>query len=265
MNQAKSVLPMIRAHMPQLPIALKRIAKYIIANPELIVHQSAGQVASFSKSGQASVIRFCRAVGFEGFQDFKLALAGELATRPIHSSATSDTNRRLSDRLGDNLVAAINENRSLLNYADVEKLALRLLKAKRVDIYGGGISGILAEFLAARLLRLGIHAFAIKDPTFGAEMAHRLDDTCVAIAISDTGLTIETVSSLRRAHAAGAFTAAITSRPESPVVGAADLILLAASIESPLTGGTLTPAFTHLFVIEVLVSAATIAEEDSRA
>ncbi|MBZ9994290.1 MurR/RpiR family transcriptional regulator [Mesorhizobium sp. BH1-1-4] len=262
MSQARSVLPMIRAHMPQLPLALMRIAKYVIGNPELIVHQSAAQVASFSKSGQASVIRFCRTVGFEGFQDFKLALAGELATRPIRSPAP-DASRKLSDELGDNLIAAIQENRSLLNFSNVEVLATRLLKAKRVDVYGGGFSGILASLLAARLLRLGIHAFAISDPTFGAEVAHGLDGNCVAIAISETGLTRDTVTALRRAQSAGAFTAAITSRPESPLVGAADLILLAASIVSPLTGGALTPAFTHLFVIEVLVSAATIARKES--
>ncbi|MDE3761392.1 MurR/RpiR family transcriptional regulator [Sinorhizobium meliloti] len=261
MSQARTVLPMIRAHMPQLPIALMRIAKYVVANPELIVYQSAAQVASSSKSGQASVIRFCRTVGFDGFQDFKLALAGELATRPLRS-AEPDTSRKLSDQLGDNLIAAIQENRSLLNFGDVQTLAMRLLKAKRVDVYGAGFSGILASLLAARLLRLNIHAFAISDPTFGAEIAHGLDGNCVAIAISETGLTRDTVTALRRAHSAGAFTAAITSRPESPLVGTADLMLLAASIESPLTGGSLTPAFTQLFVIEVLVSAAAIAQND---
>jgi DNA-binding MurR/RpiR family transcriptional regulator len=262
MSQTRSVLPMIRAHMPQLPIALMRIAKYIVANPELVVRQSAGQVASFSKSGQASVIRFCRTIGFDGFQDFKLALAGELATRPI-KSPEPDTNRRVSDQLSDNLIAAIQESKSLLNFSEVEALAMRLSQAKRVDVYGGGFSGILASLLAARLFRIGIHAFAISDPTFGAEVAHGLNTDCVAIAISETGLTRDTVTALRRARSAGAFTAAITSRPESPLVNEADLILLTASIESPLTGGTLTPAFMHLLVIEILVSAATISSKNS--
>lgn len=261
MSQARTVLPIIKAHMPQLPIALMRIAKYVVANPEQVVYQSAAQVASSSKSGQASIIRFCRTVGFEGFQDFKLALAGELATRPL-TSMEKDTGRKLSDQLGDNLIAAIQESRALFKFDDVQTLAMQLLKAKRVDVYGAGFSGILASLLAARLLRLNIHAFAISDPTFGAEVAHGLDKNCVAIAISETGLTQDTVTALRRAQRAGAFTAAITSRPESPLTSNLDLMLLAASVESPLTGGSLTPAFTQLFVIEVLVSATAIAQNE---
>ncbi len=258
MNNVRSVLPKIKAHMPDLPVALKRIGKYIIANPELIVQQSAGEVASFSKSGQASVIRFCRTIGFDGFQDLKIALAGELATRPIRSAATAEVSAKLSDQLSENLIAALHENKALLNYPDIEVVAKRLRGARRVDIYGAGVSGILASLLAARLLRLGILAFAISDPTLAAEVAHGLDSSSVAIAISESGLTAETVNALRRAQASGAFTAAITSRAESPLVASADVVLLAASVESPLTGGALTLAFTHLFVIEVLVSAASI-------
>ncbi|MCJ9744981.1 MurR/RpiR family transcriptional regulator [Neorhizobium sp. SHOUNA12A] len=259
MNSQRSVLPMIRAHMPQLPMALRRIGKYIVENPDLIVKQTADQVATLSGSGKASVVRFCRLIGFEGFQDFKFALAGELAARPVRApDASALASRQISETLRGTLSAALQDNVSLLDYNNVETLAVRLVDARRVDIYGAGVSGILATLLATRLLRLGIMAFAFSDPKIGAELAHGLDATSVAIGLSETGITSETVQALKRARSAGVFTAAITARPDSPIVASAETVLLAAAAESPLTGGALTVAFTQLFVIEVLVSAVAI-------
>lgn len=259
MNSQRSVLPMIRAHMPQLPMALRRIGKYIVENPDLIVKQTVNQVATLSGSGKASVVRFCHLIGFDGFQDFKFALAGELATRPVQASDPAPhASQKLSEQLRETLSEALRDNASLLDYASVEKLATRLVGAGRVDIYGAGASGILANLLAMRLLRLGIMAFAFTDPKIGAEMAHGLNETSVAIGLSETGITAETLQALRRAHGNGAYTAAITARPDSPIVGSAKVVLLTAAAETPLTGGALTVAFTQLFVIEILVSAVSI-------
>jgi DNA-binding MurR/RpiR family transcriptional regulator len=130
--------------------------------------------------------------------------------------------------------------------------------AARIDIYGAGVSGLVVQYLAFRLLRIGLPVHAIVDPTLAAQLASGLGASSVAIAISESGLTADTVDALRCAKAAGATTAVITHEPNAPICKHADELLLTSGLQSPLTGSKSTIAFTHLLVVEVLVSVLTV-------
>ncbi|WP_271565677.1 MurR/RpiR family transcriptional regulator [Bradyrhizobium sp. CCBAU 11386] len=254
-------LPVVRAHMADLPKALQRIAKYIIENPDLVIRQTASELAIVTKSGPASIVRFCQVVGFAGLQEFKFALAGDLASRRFQApdaNHEAQTNTDLTHELAERIVQATRETQLLLNQNAIDRLADAMVKARRIDVYGAAVSGLIGQHLAFRLLRVGLPAHAIVDTTYAAYVASGLGATSVAIAISESGMTEETVEALRRAKAAGAFTAVITHSHDGPIVKYADEVLLTAGVTSPLTEAKSVIAFTNLMAIEVLATMLTI-------
>ncbi|MFQ3452395.1 MurR/RpiR family transcriptional regulator [Bradyrhizobium sp. UFLA01-814] len=254
-------LPLVRAHMANLPKALQRIAKYVLENPDLVIRQTASELAIVTNSAPASIVRLCQVVGFGGLQEFKLALAGDLASQRFQAGDAiqeANANIGLTDELADRIVRATRETQSLLNQNAVDRLTDAMIKARRIDVYGAAVSGLVGQHLAFRLLRVGLPAHAIVDTTYAAYVASGLGQTSVAIAISESGMTEETVEALRRAKAAGAFTAVITHRHDGPIVKYADEVLLTAGVNSPLTEAKSVIAFTNLIAIEVLASMLTI-------
>ncbi|MCC8944224.1 MurR/RpiR family transcriptional regulator [Bradyrhizobium sp. Arg62] len=254
-------LPLVRAHIADLPKALQRIAKYVLENPDLVIRQTASELAIVTQSGPASIVRFSQAIGFAGLQEFKLALTGDLASQRFQvadGDHEAKANTDLTAELADRIVQATRETQSLLDQNAIDRLADAMVKARRIDVYGSVVSGLIGQHLAFRLLRVGLPAHGIVDTTYAASVASGLGPTSVAIAVSETGMTEETVEALRRAKAAGAFTAVITHRYDGPIVKYADEVLLTAPVTSPLTEAKSVIAFTNLMAIEVLASMLTI-------
>ncbi|QRM32379.1 MurR/RpiR family transcriptional regulator [Microvirga sp. VF16] len=253
-DHQRDVLLLINARMPSLPSALQRIGKYVIENSDIVVRETINDLSAVTETGPATIIRFCRVLGFSGLKEFKLALAANLARQNIYSEEGKIPPKQFSDVLADNIVQATRETQSVLDEASVRRLADAMVSARRIDIYGAGASGFVASYLSFRLLRIGLPAHAVSDPTLAAYVSTGLSHDAVVIAISESGLTKDTVQSLRMAKVAGATTAAITNHKDAPISKWADVLILTSAVRSPLTGSKLTIAFTHLMAIETLVA-----------
>jgi DNA-binding MurR/RpiR family transcriptional regulator len=65
----------INQSLKNLSSVIRKIGLYIISQPEKVLDSTVHQIAKESKSSPASVVRFCREVGFKGFHDFQISLA----------------------------------------------------------------------------------------------------------------------------------------------------------------------------------------------
>ncbi|WP_128254411.1 MurR/RpiR family transcriptional regulator [Falsirhodobacter deserti] len=244
------VLDLLQGSMDALPNALSRIAKYVLEHPEMVIHQSVTELGSFSGSGEASVVRLCRSLGFKGYRDFKMALAVELGrpqTPPpgLSSGGAYDTIRDAFER-------SISDAARSMDGKELALVATLLLRSRRIDIYGAGLSSMAADMLTYRLQRLNLPAFSFRDAHIAHEVAHGLDAGCVAIAFSLSGLTEDTVKFLRSARHARARAIAITGRASSPVGEAADKVIALSGLRIRSSDGILTPLTANLLVIECL-------------
>jgi len=249
-------LPRLRQAIDEMPEALSRIGKYILDNPERVVRSSLAELAVLAQSGEASVVRFCKHLGYAGYRDFKIALTAELASqRTVRLMRVSHVGglAPLAARLGD----AINNTAQHLDPDLLLRLAVQLKKSRRIDVFGAGISGIVAEMVAYRLMRVGLIAQAFQDATLAHEVITKFDSSCVAIGISEIGVTPDTVRFLAGARAAGAFTLAITGRTHSPLTQNADAVLLAVATDPPPMGGEMTAVPAKILVVEALAAAIT--------
>ncbi|MEW9310523.1 MurR/RpiR family transcriptional regulator [Labrys neptuniae] len=241
--------------MTDLPTALGRAAIYISENPEKVVRFSLKTLSSLSKTGEASIVRLCHLAGFEGFSDFKLALASELAVREQAGRTDEEGERHHLITLAEELAASINRTAEGLDPLLLEMVAHRLKQSVRIDVYGSGVSGIIAELFSYRLLRAGLNAHALRDITLATEIANGLGPTAAAIAISESGVTANTVEFLRSARTAGAHAIAVTCQPRSALAKQADVILPMARLSIPAYGGYINAVPRAVYIAEALAGA----------
>lgn len=244
------VLDVLQSRMDILPNALSRIAKYVIEHPEMVIHQSVAELGSFSGSGEASIVRLCRGLGFKGYRDFKMALAMDLG-RPI-AGPSGHTSESSYSPISQGFEKSLGDAICDLDEDAVRSAAPLLLRSRRIDVYGAGLSSLAADMLTYRLLRLNLPAFTFRDAHIAHEVAHGLDADCAAVAFSMSGLTDDTVKFLRSARHAKAATIAITGRKGSPVGEAADLLIRVSGLRSRSAAGILTPLTANIFLIECL-------------
>lgn len=249
---ATGALARLRSALPGLTPALQRIAEYSLDAPEKVLYHTVTELAEAASSSEGSVIRFCKDLGFSGFQDFKLALATDLASMPKES--VSDTPVNIITEAVHYSEAAIRETAQLLNLDEVERVAARILSADRINVYGVGASGVIGRYVHYKLLRLGLNVQVFVDPHLAAMSAVHLTTASVAIGVSSSGSIIDTVHALQTARKAGAFTVALTNRAKSPMTASSSAVLLASSPESPLTGGAIPSKIGQLLVLDVLFS-----------
>ena len=249
-------LARLRSGLDYLTPALKRLAKVVLEAPEETIYQSVTELAELGKVGEASVIRLCRDLGFKGFQDFKLALAADLALSP-RAEALGDTGDLSSilESVTASALQAVQETKALLDLGVLERVVTALLKTNHLLVFGAGASGVTARDFGYKFLRLGYHVNVLEDAHLAAMAAATLPDTAVMIGISRSGSTIDTVRALELARANGVTTVAVSQRAKSPAAAVADFTLFTASTESPLTGGSIPSKLGQLLLLDALFAA----------
>ena len=197
--------------------------------------------------GEATILRFCRKIGYKGYQDFKLAIAKEPDEKKEELSHYS-----FIDAIHQNMVQSLDNTRHLLEETALEKACLLINQVNHLSIYGVGGSGIIAKEASSRLLRIGKHAQSITDSHFQAMNSAILTPGDLIIAITVSGSTIDLLESVKLAKERGCFVIAMTSYIKSPITKFADVVLLTSGRENPLEGGSLSVKISQLYLIDLL-------------
>ena len=141
---------------------------------------------------------------------------------------------------------------SAIDLSILTRVAERIARSAHVDLYGVGSSALLAEELQGRLYRIGINAFAWAEVHLGLTSAAIQDAGSVAIGISTTGRTEETLQMLAEAGRAGALTVSISNNPTSPLAELADLSIVTSVYEQFLQPDDLSAKHGQLLVLDLL-------------
>lgn len=246
----------IRSHAPTMTRALERVASFVLADPQSVLFKSITELADEAQSSEASVIRFCRELGYAGFQNFKLALAHELAT--LQQPASTGTPGDIVQELVETARIALEETERLLDRTVIGEVSSLLLSARRIEIFGVAASAITAQYLEYKLARLGISAHIARDAHLATMASATAAAGDVYILVSSSGSTIDTLRVAEKAHARGARIVGITNRAKSPLAAICDFVLLASSPETPLTGGAFPSKISQLLIVDAIASTITI-------
>ncbi len=245
----------IKSGIEMFKPAERAVADYVLSHPQEVMNMSVSEAARDIEVGESTIIRFCRALGYKGYQEFKLRLAQDLVepVEFIHENISfSDSTTDLAQKVFQTNLKAVEDTMRALDSEMVEVAAKSLSQARRVDIYGVGYSSFTALDAKLKFVRLGLNADAYGDAHLQIMAAASLSSKDVAIGISNSGSTKDVVDSLLTARKSGATTIAITNFSPSPITRASDIVLLTASPESPLGGEVLTSRIAQLCVLDVL-------------
>ena len=234
-----SLLLNIRTLLPSLNEQEQKVGQYVLEHPAEVIHLAVSDMAQRCGVSDATVFRFSKKVGTEGYQNFKIMLAQELASSTATPYATLGREDSLATAVQKVIAAdmkALEDTLSVLDLAALEKAVDALLAARRVDIYGSGGAAVAALELQYKLMRVGVRAVVHTDSEMQVISATLLTSADAAIAISHSGESPDILHALDVAKEAGAKTIAITNHLASPIAKAVD-INLSTSAQSALAHG----------------------------
>lgn len=255
------VTALIRTELPRLTGSLRKVGELILEDPAAVTHCSAAELGRRTGTSQATVTRFCRAVGLDSYQHLLIALArergrGEVSdwgTAEIGSDISPDDDlERVVAVVGSADLRAVQQTIDRIDLDALERAAQAVARARRVDVYGVGGSGAVALETEVRLFRIGCAVRGWNEVHAAATSAALLTPADVAIGISHSGSTRETIEPFELAGERGATTVAITADPRSPLARAADVRLISASSETSFRTGSIGARHSVLVLIDCL-------------
>ncbi|MFD0712267.1 MurR/RpiR family transcriptional regulator [Paenibacillus sp. GCM10027626] len=251
---AKTLL-WIESHYNSLTKTEKKVADLVLHNKEKVVYSSVTDLAEMAATGETTVLRFCRKLGFRGFQEFKLAVAQDLVSPNENVHGKIDENDKIEDiaqKMTSSNSQALKDTLSLLQRKELQKAVDALLSKKRIFFFGVASSGVTAMDAHYRFMRLGFQTFCASDSHVIAMNCALTGPEDVVFGISTSGSTKDLVDAIQLADANGATIVCLTNHARSPITQYADAVLLASSKETPLQGGAFASKLAQIHVLDIL-------------
>ena len=254
------MLDRIKASLPSLAPAEQRVGKLVLQDPRAFANLPVTELADRAHVSKPTVVRFCRSVGYDGLSDFKLKLAGSVSEGVPFIHRSVDVDDKTTDvmvKVIDNTVAAFLKYRndasaSALDQA-VQALAQTHSTGKRIEFYGVGNSGIVAQDAQHKFFRLGMNTIAYSDGHMQVMSASMLGQGDCVVVISNSGRTRDLMDACDIAKKRGATTIVITASG-SPLATAGQIHLTADHPESYDRYSPMVSRLLHLLIIDILAT-----------
>ena len=254
------MLDRIKASLPSLAPAEQRVGKLVLADPRAFANLPVTELADRAHVSKPTVVRFCRSVGYDGLSDFKLKLAGSVSEGVPFIHRSVDVDDKTSDiavKVIDNTVAAFLKYRNdassfALEHAS-QALAATQKTNRRIEFYGVGNSGIVAQDAQHKFFRLGVNAIAYSDGHMQVMSASMLKPGDCAVIISNSGRTRDLMDACDIAKKQGATTIVITASG-SPLASAGHIHLTADHPEGYDKYSPMVSRLLHLLIIDILAT-----------
>ncbi|MDQ0297966.1 DNA-binding MurR/RpiR family transcriptional regulator [Salibacterium salarium] len=258
-------IPRIQALYSQMSEKEKRIADYILEDPQRIVHSTINQISDDLDIADATVFRFCKRLGFKGYQAMKIALATEKTSslNDIHETIQEeDDNQAVIEKVFHSNIRTIEDTLQLLDPAQLEQAVNAMLNARRIEFYGNGGSGVIAFDAHHKFMRTGLETVAYQDAHFQLMAASLLTPDDVVFLISHSGTNKDMLLALETAKEQGATTICITSLQKSPLSKQADIALHTAAQETEYRSEALSSRLAQLSIFDALYVSVSMQRKD---
>jgi RpiR family carbohydrate utilization transcriptional regulator len=246
----------LRGLYPSLKTALKKVADVILRQPEMAIYASVNEVAAVATVSEATVMRFCRILGFKGFQDFKIALAREMVipSPRFHEEmgGAGEDEVALVRKVFQINGVALQDTLEILEIEAMKEAAQLLLTARQIMVVGVGGSMPAVTYAGNRFLLLGLRAYLCTDFYLMLMAASMLSRGDVVLAISNLGTTREIVETVGIAREKGARVMCITNNSLSPVARLCNPALVTASREVTLPEEAVASLVCQIAILDAL-------------
>lgn len=208
-----------------------------------IVYMSITELALKIDVAEATILRYCKKIGYKGFQDFKLSLSQDMAKEvPI------DVNNK-SQYLMEQINKTVSKDCSLFDQNSIDEVTSLLIGAGTICCFGVGNSAVACNYLNARLLKLGFNVVVSSDPHHQSIVASNLSKKDLLILISVTGSTKDIIDVAKIAEKNGVPVVVVTNYPSSPLAKYAKFLFVSYGKEMAFQGGTTVSIISQIYVL----------------
>ena len=254
------MLDRIKASLSSLAPAEQRVGKLVLADPRAFANLPVSELADRSHVSKPTVVRFCRSMGYDGLSDFKLKLAGSVSEGVPFIHRSVDMDDKVGDvlvKVIDNTVAAFLKYRNDASSFAIEKASIALTETYnqrgRIEFFGVGNSGIVAQDAQHKFFRLGVTSIAYSDGHMQVMSASTLGAGDCLVVISNSGRTRDLMDACDIARKNGATTIVITASG-SPLASAGHIHLSADHPEGYDRYSPMVSRLLHLLIIDILAT-----------
>ncbi len=234
----------------------KKIADYILKNPQKIIYSTISQVATELEVADSTIFRFCKKINLKGFYDLKISLAADSSTDTHNYSdayiTDSDSEDAIINKVFDANISVLNDTERLIDPKRIKKAVDYLLDSDRIVFYGNGGSGSVAMDANHKFLRIGLNVSSYTDYHMQLMSVSQLTEKDVIVVISHSGSNLNILNLLDIAKENGTKTIGITSFSKSPISKKVDVPINVISHETEHQFEAFASRIAHLAVIDVL-------------
>jgi RpiR family carbohydrate utilization transcriptional regulator len=232
----------------------QKVAQYVLHHSHEVISLRIVDLASRAQVSEPTVVRFCRAIDCEGFQDFKLKLAQQLPQGEAQQNFTlsdSDSAAEFSNKVFDSTIDILKKVRDSIDPKAIENAVAALCQANRVEFYGYGASAAVAADAQHKFFRLQMSTAAYSDPHIQNMSAMSLGKDDVVIAISQSGRTKALLDSVALVKEGGGTVIGLAPGG-TPLFNAATIPIHIDVEEDTESYTPLSSRIAHLVVIDIL-------------
>lgn len=235
----------------------KTIGEYILQNKEKIPRLSIRELARDSHSSDASVLRFCKTLGFSSYRDFIVGVTAALGSENKNDSEYTDIQpgddlQTIITNISLNNCKSIEDTMNVIDRDAIVRAVELLRRTTRIDFYGIGASGLVCMDAQQKFTRIGKTCFAYTDGHNQLTAASLLTSSDVAVLISNSGDTLDILETLEVAKQSGASIIAITRYVKSALANKADIVLSISTPEITIRSGAMGSRIAMLNIIDIL-------------
>jgi len=247
-----NIVLQIQSTYNQLTRAERKVADYVLQNKNKVLYMSITDLADACKVGDTSVYRFCRTLGMDGYQQFKMKLSISLSEHELSGEEKKEKEESAAGRIMESHMNAIRESYLLLEPEEIKRLVKMIEESDRVYFFGIGDSLLTAEEARNKFLRITNKVACLTDPHMQSMAASMATERDLIVIISYSGSTKDNIHVAKIAKRAGAKIACITHYKKSPLTSYSDVMLLCGGEEAPLEGGSMSAKMGQLYLIDLL-------------
>ena len=242
--------------------AEQKVARYFLENLSSVFDDPIASLAEKSGVSQVMWVRFCKSLGFSGLKDMKKNLVSQLREAREEAAVPSSMDfldTRIYSSTEDiirgieaSAVDAVKSTAKIQEPAVLEAVAARIAAAQSVRLFGVGASGLVAEDLYHKLLRIDLKAIFCTDTHMQLTYITSMKPGDVAVSFSNSGRTAEILELAKAASERRACIVAVTKYGPNPLMELADYVLPTSSPELEFRSGAMSSRVAALLVVDML-------------
>lgn len=260
-NYERGTLAAISDALPKLKGSAQKAAQFIINAPRETINLTITELAVRAGVSEASIVRFAQSLGYSGFHALKIGLAEDLVSPMflVHEDVKpDDTPASAVQKAMTAGMRSLEDTVRILEMSVLEAAIQALCNARHIELFASGNSVPLAMDLNFRLTKIGLRSRFAIDPTMQEMYASLTSAEDVAVGISYTGSSKDTVHALELAKQRGARTVCITNHSDSPLTRYGDFCLFTSTRvshfrEEEMASNLATLALTEALYVGICV------------